>query len=298
MLKTVLLIIGILLLAFTWISWPFIANSLASTPDLEDLSGKNFIIAGHRGAAGHAPENTMVSFKKAMELGADWVELDVHLSKDGQLMVIHDPTVDRTTDGTGAIADLTYAEIRKLDAGSWFAPAFAGEKVPSLAEVIREVNGQVTLLVELKWPEDGLYEQLGNRVAEEIRKYGAESWCIIQSFESEYLNEAASLNYPIPLQKLLVAKTSFLFMPMYQDNKFHMGSLPAGKDIQSINYFHEALTKGVVAAHHADNKMVIPYTLNTRGDMLKALGMGVDGVITDFPDIAKKLRDDLLQHGL
>ena len=298
MLKSVLLIAAVLLIAIIWILRPFISNSFTSVPDLKDLSGKNFVIAGHRGAAGHAPENTMVSFNKAMALGADWVELDVHLSKDGQLMVMHDPTVDRTTDGTGAIADLTYSEIRKLDAGSWFGPAFAGEKVPSLAEVIRELNGQVTLLVELKWPEKGLYDQLGIKVAEEIHKYGAESWCIVQSFESQYLNEASSLNYPIPLQKLLVAKTSFLLMPMYQDNRFHMGSLQAGKNITSVNYFHEALTRGIVEAHHANEKMVIPYTVNTREDMLKVLGMGVDGVITDFPDIAKKLRDDLLEHGL
>src|SRR5687767_7844700 len=93
-------------------------------------------IVGHRGAAGLAPENTLASFRRAWELGADIVELDVHLTTDGQVIALHDATLDRTTSGTGPVAVLTLAEVQSLDAGSQFAPEFAGERVPTLAEVL------------------------------------------------------------------------------------------------------------------------------------------------------------------
>lgn len=293
MLKLILAISGFVILMLVWTGWPFISNFLTATPSAADLPNKEFIIVGHRGAAGHAPENTMASFRKAIELGADWIELDVHLSKDGQLMVMHDPTVDRTTNGTGTIGDMTYDEIRALDAGSWFGESFKGEKVPALADVIREINGQVKLLIELKWPEEGRYENLGAMVADEIHKYGADKWCIIQSFESAYLTDAAAQAKDIPLQKLMVTKTSLFFMPIYQDRSFHLGSFEPGNQISSVNYFHKALTRSLIEAHHAVGKMVIPYTLNSKTDMVKALGMGVDGVITDFPDVALSLRNEL-----
>lgn len=297
MLKTLIYLFAAAVIMASWMAKPFIISYFTGVPPEEELERKDFIVVGHRGAAGHAPENTMASFRKALELGADWIELDVHLSKDGHLIVMHDATVDRTTNGSGAIAGFTYAELRQLDAGSWYSEDFAGEKVPVLAEVIRTVSGQARLLIELKWPEQGLYDRLGERVAQEVRKYGAESWCVIQSFESAYLKEAAATGYSIPLQKLLVAKTSLLFMPMYQDNRFHMGNLPIGKEISSVNYFHKALTAGIVEDHHEAGKLVIPYTLNTREAMVKVLGMGVDGIITDYPDIAKQLKADL-QQGL
>jgi glycerophosphoryl diester phosphodiesterase len=88
-------------------------------------------IAGHRGAAAHAPENTMASFEMGVRLGADVIELDVHESRDGHLVVIHDPEVARTTDGCGRIKDLTLSEIKRLDAGAWFSEQFRGERVPS-----------------------------------------------------------------------------------------------------------------------------------------------------------------------
>jgi len=293
MLKYVLIVAGIVLFGLLWFFWPSIMNYLESYEE-SDIENKNFVIVGHRGAAGHAPENTMVSFRKAIELGADWVELDVHRSKDGQLMVMHDATVDRTTNGTGAVSELTFDELRALDAGEWLSKDFEGEKIPSLADAIRGINGEVKLLIEIKWPQEGLYEGLGAEVAEEVHKYGAESWCIIQSFEAQYLEEANAKGYDIPLHKLLVGKTSLFFVPFFQDRKFKRGSAEV-QVAGSMNYYHKMLTKGIVEAHHTNNQTVIPYTLNSREQMVKALGMGVDGIITDFPDVALELRNDLLK---
>lgn len=108
------------------------------------------ILMAHRGLSGLAPENTLAAFSKATETKSEWVELDVHLTADGEVVVMHDSTVDRTTDGTGAISDLTLAQIRALDAGSWFGPAFAGERVPLLAEVVDLLGSRLRINVEIK----------------------------------------------------------------------------------------------------------------------------------------------------
>jgi glycerophosphoryl diester phosphodiesterase len=100
------------------------------------------VAVGHRGTVKFAPENTMAAFNKAIELGADLLEMDIRETKDGHLVIMHDETVDRTTDGTGMVTDLTLAEIRKLDAGSWFGPQFKGERVPTLEEVLSAIRGR------------------------------------------------------------------------------------------------------------------------------------------------------------
>ena len=104
----------------------------------------------HRGASLEAPENTLAAFRRAMELGADLIELDVHQTSDGHVVVIHDETVDRTTDGSGAVRAMTLRELRRLDAGSWMGPHFAGERVPTLLEVLELTRGQIGLAIEIK----------------------------------------------------------------------------------------------------------------------------------------------------
>lgn len=118
------------------------------------LSPKRPWIIGHRGAPRAAPENTLSSFELAIQQGADLVELDLHLSADKQLVVIHDDTVDRTSDGTGPVGDLSFKELRALDAGSWMHPKFCGEKIPTLAEALELSAGRAGLVVELKGGSD------------------------------------------------------------------------------------------------------------------------------------------------
>ena len=108
------------------------------------------IVVGHRGAPTLAPENTIPSFKRAVELGVDFVELDVRATKDGALVVVHDETVDRTTNGSGRVAEMTLGEVKELDAGSWFSEEYAGVEVPTLDEVLSELGDSVGYVVELK----------------------------------------------------------------------------------------------------------------------------------------------------
>ena len=118
-------------------------------------TGKEVYIQAHRGFSGLYPENTMISFEKALEVGADIIELDVHISEDKEVFVIHDETIDRTTDGSGYIGDINSNQIKKLDAGSWFSEKFRGEKVPTLAEVLDLIRGKAITNIEIKaWPSD------------------------------------------------------------------------------------------------------------------------------------------------
>lgn len=120
----------------------------------------------HRGASGHAPENTMAAFEKAFEMKADYIEIDVQMTKDGELIAIHDTTVNRTTNGTGSVGDYTLEEIQQLDAGSWFGQEFVGERIPTFEEIIDTYRGKIGLLIELKSPE--LYPGVEEKVAEAL----------------------------------------------------------------------------------------------------------------------------------
>ena len=139
------------------------------------------ILTGHRGAAKLEPENTLLSIQKAIDLGVDQIEVDVHLTRDQHLVVIHDTTVDRTTDGQGAIADFTLAEVKQLDAGK-------GERIPTLQEVIDLVRGKVILQIELKGPDTA------EPVVQTVGQNSIESEVLLTSFVHDRLRETRQLN--------------------------------------------------------------------------------------------------------
>jgi glycerophosphoryl diester phosphodiesterase len=112
-----------------------------------------FYSIAHRGASAYAPENTMAAFNQAVKLGFDYVELDVRISKDGELIVIHDSNVKRTTDGEGFVSDLTVQQLKKLDAGSWFDEDFSGQTIPLLSEVLAHFGGKIGLIIDIKSPQ-------------------------------------------------------------------------------------------------------------------------------------------------
>src|SRR5712691_12051383 len=114
-------------------------------------SSQDFLIIAHRGASSYAPENTIAAFDLALQMGARHLELDVHLTCDDYLIVIHDDTLDRTTNGTGPVASQTLAALQTLDAGAWFGEAFAGARIPTLADVLTRYHGRAYLHIELKW---------------------------------------------------------------------------------------------------------------------------------------------------
>jgi glycerophosphoryl diester phosphodiesterase len=151
-----------------------------------EVTGKTSIV-GHRGAPACAPENTMASFREGLRQGADIIELDVQLSVDGHVVVFHDDQLERTTDGTGPLAARTLAELRALDAGSWFDGRFSGERIPTLDEVLTWAKNRVPLLIELKYsaaPDP----DLGAAVIEQVRAHGLTDRVMIISFAHQALS--------------------------------------------------------------------------------------------------------------
>ena len=214
---------------------------------------------GHRGAAGHAPENTVQAIEKAIALGADLVELDVRRSLDGHLVIIHDADVDRTTDGHGAVAELTLAELRRL--------TIANElRIPTLREVLKTAAGYVGLLLELK--AEGLAEQIWT----ELRTSSITGVVIYASFFHAELLRIRETNPGAQTMALLEA------VPV-QPTAFALDSKAT-----HVGLAFGCLTAPFVQAlHHADLQ-VFTYTVNEPADIARARKVGVDGIISDFPD--------------
>lgn len=162
------------------------------------LSSERILNVAHQGASAVAPPNTLAAFRKAAELGADGVELDVHLSADGAAVVIHDFTVDRTSDGRGRVADLPLAALKELDAGSWFDPRYASEPIPTLNEVFEAVGRELMINIELKLlPRGG--RGLAAEVVSLVKRHGLANRVLISSFNLSALRRVRRLEPQLPL---------------------------------------------------------------------------------------------------
>ncbi|KEZ50950.1 glycerophosphodiester phosphodiesterase [Metabacillus indicus] len=239
------------------------------------------IIFGHRGAAGTHPENTMPSFQAAIDLGADGIELDVHLSKDGIPVVIHDETVDRTTNGTGYVKDLTYAELQQLDACYLF-PEWSGKaSVPSLeqvAEWIRPLNVKVN--IELK--NDRIhYRQIEEKVISIIEKYNLESRVILSSFNHDSLVTCYHISPHIERGALIHER-------LYQPWEYAK-TIPAA----SVHPYFLSADQSMIAESQAHGVMVRPYTVNDEQMMKDLMKAGCAGFFTDYPEMAVRIRKSL-----
>ncbi len=242
----------------------------------------------HRGASGSAPENTLASFNKAIEMGADVVELDVHLSSDGELIIIHDYTLDRTTDIKGEIKNHTLKEIKKADAGSWFKPDFKNERVPILDEVLFTVNGRAKVLIELKDGND-VYPGIEKKTLECIKRNGAESWCELQSFKDTVIKNLQALKTTMPVYKLVVGNVPAL--PLYHDGEMHGGSAFQFKNVAGINPNYRFARKRILKKLHQRGQQMYVWTVNDEKLMKKLLRWGVDGIITNYPEKLKALQN-------
>ncbi|MBL7852663.1 MAG: hypothetical protein JNN04_17295 [Cyclobacteriaceae bacterium] len=263
--------------AYPYLRYFFFASDMSS-------SKSSIQVMGHRGASALAPENTLAAFRAAMP-HAEVLELDVHLTRDDSVVVMHDPTVDRTTDGKGAIAELAYADLAALDAGSWLGEAFKGERVPTLAQVLDLVNGQRTVLIELKWPRNGIYHNLVPRVVELIRARKAETWVIVQSFEYKYLDELRRLAPDITAYQLLYGYLAF--PPVYRDRSFHLGTFPIVEGVKGLAIYYKFLSPSLVEKIHGQGLKIIAWTVNDPFDIRRVANLGVDGIISDNPGAVK-----------
>lgn len=234
-------------------------------------------IFAHRGASGNYPENTMIAFEKAGEFGANGIETDVHMTKDGQLVLIHDETVDRTTNGKGFIKDYNYSEIESLDAGMWFNKRFKGEKIPKLEELIMMIkNRNIILNIELK-NNIVIYEGIERKVIELIEKHDVVDKVIISSFNHYAIRKCMSINKNV--ETGLLYSTGLYKPEIYAE---FVGSKCLHPYFYAI--YNEDIIKGI------KNKgiKINTYTVNEVKHMEFFAKNQVDGIITNFP---KKLKN-------
>ncbi len=229
-----------------------------------------FVITAHRGASGLMPENTLGAIALAMKFGADYAEIDVHLTRDGEVVLLHDDSLSRTTTGKGKIWDYSLKELSGLDAGSWYAPQFNSERIPTLRDVIRLVKGKMKLDIEIK--SHAKQSELPRRVIEVLEEENFIGECIITSFDREVLQEVRELKPEIPLGLISsVGIPSNVYAPYFD---WFIG--------------HATFVDRELVAHmHGAGKSVHVWTVNRPAMMRRFIRMGVDGIITDRPDLLR-----------
>jgi glycerophosphoryl diester phosphodiesterase len=243
------------------------------------------IITGHRGAAGLAPENTLISVQKALALGVHRVEVDVQQTKDGVVICLHDKTLDRTTDMHGQVRESTWAQLQQAKANVGFEKTFPDAGIPTLEEVLKEVNGKAEFVIEIK-DGDSYYPGIEDKVAALIKKYKAEKWALVHTFNDEALFHLHEHHPTIRLQKLFVAKTPWL--PIMLDFNLHISSLSDYPFVEAFSVHHSFITQSIIDKAHAMRKKIHVWTVNESEEMEELVEMGVDGIITDRPDLLMK----------
>jgi len=227
------------------------------------------VTVAHRGYSSVAPENTLAAVAAGMRTGAEYVEIDVHTTADGVPVVLHDQTVDRTTDGSGDVAVLRGADVTGLDAGSWFSPAFAGQRLPTFAQVLELLpTGSSTLLLEIKGPETSAEVE---RVVDMIVDAGLGDRVVLQSFDVDALRAAREHAPQIPRGLLR--------------GSLDPDPVAVAQDLGAVMYNPSASAllarPSVVADLNAAGIAVMPYTVNSAADWARLTEIGVDGIITD-----------------
>jgi glycerophosphoryl diester phosphodiesterase len=237
------------------------------------------LVIAHRGSSTYAPENTLVAFELAAEQEADAIELDVDLTRDGQMVVMHDATINRTTDGQGYVADLTLEEIRRVDAGAWKSAEFKGERVPLLEEVFEAVGQRLLINVEIKD-----MTLLGNdveaQVAALIAKHNLIDRVLISSFNPLALRRVKHIDKRLACG-LLVAPD----LPIWLREAWLAPLIPG---LNARHPHHSQVNKPVVDRFHAQGLVVIAWTVNQAGIAHAMAQAGVDGLIGDDPVLIRE----------
>jgi glycerophosphoryl diester phosphodiesterase len=239
---------------------------------LEELYQGRTLVLGHRGAKAYAPMNTIPAFKLALEQGADGIELDTHLTKDGHLIVLHDFTVDHTTNGQGYVKDMTLAEVKSLDAGSYFDAKFAGTRIPTLDEVFEAIGQRTFINVEIK-SETIRTDGVEKAVADCITRHAMSKRVIVSSFNPLALRRFRQVMPTVPIGYLYSSGISLLAPVMY--------FLPH----EARHPLHSMIDATYVQWAHKNNWRVNTWTVNDPAQAVELHNFGVDAIITDSPDV-------------
>ncbi len=233
---------------------------------------EGFVVVAHRGASKAAPENTLAAMRKAIEFSADYAECDVFQTKDGEIVLFHDEEMERTTGKDGMIWDYTLAELKELDAGSWFKEEFKGEPIPTLREAIRLVKGKLKLNIEIKV--SGNDPDIARNVVDIILDENFAGECMVTSFEKPVIEKVKEI------APYLV--TGFIF-----DEEHPPGIFEGNWEYVCAK--RTLVDEAFVKLAKKKKKKIFVWTVNSAPEMKKFIGLGVDGIITDVPDVLRDI---------
>lgn len=242
--------------------WLFCSNQ--SKPKL--------IVTAHRGASELAPENTIAAMLQAIEFKSDFAELDVQETKDGEIILLHDDDLERTTNDSGVIWEKNFSDLDGVDAGGWKDAKYANEPIPKLSAVIDSVNGKIKLNIEIKI--NGHQEDIARRVVDIIEKKNFIDQCLVTSFHRPTVEEVKRLNPQI--------KVGLIFGEMPKEDIF-------STDWGLFSVYHKLIDQAFVEKAHRANKEVHVWTVNEPELMRKFIGYGVDSIITNRPDVLQEV---------
>lgn len=228
------------------------------------------LVIAHRGASGHAPENTLAAFKKAVAMGATFIETDLQMSRDARLVAIHDATLNRTTNGEGIVHDMTLAQLRQLDAGSWFGSEYAGERIPTLEELLAfSKKNDVVFYLELKpqgsW--GGEHALIGA-----LRESGEIPRAVVISFDA-----AVVLN----LRKIEPTLMTGLLYDGQIENPIEKAVEVGARQLLVRG---DLVTPALLTGARKKDLQVVSWTVNHPAHMRALIGAGIDGIMSDYPD--------------
>ncbi len=227
----------------------------------------------HRGASAHAPENTLISFKKALDLKAKALELDIAESRDGRLVVVHDDNLKRVAGMPGRVEAYTASQMKKMDAGSWFSKEYAGEGIPTLDEVLKLVGKKAQINIEMKGG-CRIYPKIEEKLSRLLKKQAQRSQFLISSFDHEALFHFRALDEKARIGYLL-GRTSIA--RAFKE----MAELKA----ESLNLSGRQVNARIISAAHAKGFKVLVYTVNKIQEARRLEKIGVDGIFTNFPEM-------------
>jgi glycerophosphoryl diester phosphodiesterase len=228
------------------------------------------LVIAHRGASGNAPENTMAAFRKAVALGATFIETDLHLSRDARFVAMHDATLNRTTNGQGAVHDMTLAELRKLDAGSWFGSEFAGERIPTLEEILEfSKKNDVVFYLEMKpagsW--GGEHALIGA-----LRESGEIPRAVVISFDTSIVLSLRKIEPTLMTGLLYDGQVE---KPIQKAVEIGARQLAVRGDL---------VTPALIAEAKKKDLQIVCWTVNHPAHMRMLIAAGVDGIMSDYPE--------------
>jgi len=255
-------------------------------PKVYNSNEDGFIVIAHRGASAYYPENTMASFRGAVEMGAEMIELDVMLSRDGVPVVFHDAELEDHSDGIGPVGTMTIEELKKLDVGSWFDEKFSDQRMPTLEEVLEFASGTIALNIEIKT--EAVTDKVRGGIEEKalrlVKKYDMREYVLFSSFDYRAVAHLKELAPDIPVALLYNKNISDEKMPSELVREFKA---------DAFNCSYGELNKKRLADIKAYEIPVFVYTVNQKRRMRRLIKKGVTGIFSDKPDLLKEVAESI-----